>query len=177
MRDISVRDLLNVAWIACGARSANDARGRRAQPPGWRLRHRGQAAQPSLMETYAPSPTMREFTARVRQSVELAVLAAQVGEIRRGRHRASGRAGDDHSRRQRAAVAIDVVGQPAVQRGAAPAPDLARDVRMSSRRGDEELRAEDVADRVSIRPRGRYRQPQSRPWRPRGSCRRPSRRS
>jgi hypothetical protein len=60
MRDISVRDLLNVAWI-CMRRSieTNDARaadelGRLAGVCVTEARR----LNPSLMETYAPSPTM-----------------------------------------------------------------------------------------------------------------------
>ncbi len=60
MQDISVRDLLNVAWI-CMRRSleANDVRTADALD---RLAgvcvSEARRLDPSLMETYAPSPTM-----------------------------------------------------------------------------------------------------------------------
>lgn len=60
MQDISVRDLLNLAWI-CMRRSIETNDGRAADE----LDHlacvcvsEARRLNPSLMETYAPSPTM-----------------------------------------------------------------------------------------------------------------------
>jgi hypothetical protein len=56
----------------------------------------------------------------LRQPVEFAVLLAQIAEIVRHGHRSASRPDDNLLRRKPTPVAIDVVGEPAVQR-----PELA----------------------------------------------------
>ena len=62
----------------------------------------------------------------MRQPIKLAIFLAQISQIGCHGHPTSGRPGDDHLRRKRAAVPIDVVGELAVQCAELSAPNLAQ---------------------------------------------------
>ena len=85
-----------------------------------------------------------------RQAINLAVLRAQIGEIRSDAHRPAGRPLDQLVRLILAPMPVDIVAQPAVQRAEIPLLDLARNFGMRCDGGGMELRAENIADGTSV---------------------------
>ena len=84
------------------------------------------------------------------QAIELAVLAAQIGNVRGDRHRLAGSALDDLVGRELAPVPVEPLLQPSVQRCELAARHLLADLGMRLQRCSIELGAQDVADGVAL---------------------------
>jgi hypothetical protein len=87
----------------------------------------------------------------LRYSIKLAIFPAQISEIGRHCRWASGRPGDDRLRRERSAVPVEVVGEPAVQCAELSAGDLAQNIGMRLYGRRKELRAQDISDGVALK--------------------------
>src|SRR5690348_10336507 len=87
---------------------------------------------------------------QIGDTIERAIFPAQVGEVWPRRQGPSCRSDDDVVRGPRASMAIDVFDQPAAQGIESSLRNFARDLRLSARCRREELRAEDIADRIAL---------------------------
>src|SRR5947207_793694 len=87
----------------------------------------------------------------LRQPIQLAVLLPQVADIRLDADLLAGGAAHDVVLHVLAPVPVDVLSEPAVQRGELAAGDLLLDLRMGAQGGGIELRTQDVADRVAVK--------------------------